>query len=289
MNGRILQRIRYIGVAALASFGVAAVGSVVWGALLVANARSSKSVPWSVPVMAAVLAVYWWWLSGHGWPTRTAAARARLLRPRRVSRAAFSWSLVGGALALAALAGLWIILVQLTGNGGNPTEAQLTGYPALFVVLGVLMGSLVSPITEEAAFRGYGQVILERHFVPIYAVGISSLFFTLWHGPTQGFVWSKLIFFFLVGVTFGTIAYLTDSTLPAIPVHIAGDLLFFIFIWPQDAHRILLSQHGPDLWFWIHAAQAIVLSILAIVAFRRLARLRPLAGRGARPVRLTGS
>jgi membrane protease YdiL (CAAX protease family) len=271
----ILPRIRSIGVAALASFGVAAVGSVVWSALLVANARTSKSVPWSVPVMAVVLAAYWWWLSGHGWPARTAAARARLLRARRVSRAAFSWSLVGGAFALVALAGLWIILVRLTGNGGNPTQAQLDGYPGLFVALAILMGSLVSPLTEEAAFRGYGQVLLERHFVPIYAVVISSLFFTLWHGPTQGFFWSKLLFFFLVGVTFGTIAYLTDSTLPAIPVHIAGDLLFFIFIWPQDAHRILLSQHGPDLWFWIHAAQVVVFSGLAIVGFRRLALLGP--------------
>jgi membrane protease YdiL (CAAX protease family) len=225
--------------------------------------------------MAVVLAAYWWWLSGHGWPAQTAEARSRLLRARRVTRAAFSWSIVGGAFALVALAGLWIILVQLTGNGGNPTQAQLDGYPGLFVGLAILMGSLVSPLTEEAAFRGYGQVILERHFVPIYAMGISSLFFTLWHGPTQGFFWSKLLFFFLVGVTFGTIAYLTDSTLPAIPVHIAGDLLFFIFIWPQDAHRILLSQHGPDLWFWINAAQVVVFSGLAIVAFRRLALLRP--------------
>jgi membrane protease YdiL (CAAX protease family) len=274
-NGLILQRVRYIGIAALASFGVAAVGSVVWSALLVANARTSKSVPWSVPVMAVVLAAYWWWLSGHGWPARTGAARARLLRARRVSRAAFIWSLIGGALALVALAGLWIILVQLTGNGGNPTQAQLDGYPGLFVALAILMGSLVSPLTEEAAFRGYGQVLLERHFVPITAVGISSLFFTLWHGPTQGFFWSKLLFFLLVGVTFGAIAYLTDSTLPAIPVHIAGDLLFFIFIWPQDSHRILLSQHGPDLWFWIHAVQFVAFSGLAVIAFWSLSLLRP--------------
>jgi membrane protease YdiL (CAAX protease family) len=279
MTDVVVQRLKSFGGAALASVAVAGVGSVIWGALLVANARSSKSIPWSVPVMAVVLAAYWWWLSGHGWPKRTAASRARLLRARPVSRAAFGWSLVAGGLALTALTGLWIILVQLTGNGGNPTEAQLAGYPALLVVLGILMGSLVSPLTEEAAFRGYGQVILERRFIPVAAVGISSLFFALFHGPTQGFFWSKLLFFFLVGVTFGAIAYLTNSTLPAIPVHIAGDLLFFIFIWPQDAHRALLSQHAPDLWFWIHAAQVVVFCMLAVVGFRHLALLRPVSAR----------
>jgi hypothetical protein len=35
-----------------------------------------------------------------------------------------------------------------------------------------------------------------------------------------------------LSVVFGTIAYMTRSTLPALPVHIAGDLLFFVVIWP---------------------------------------------------------
>ena len=32
-----------------------------------------------------------------------------------------------------------------------------------------------------------------------------------------------------------------------------------------------LGEDGADAWFWIHAAQAIVLTTLAIVAFRQLA------------------
>jgi membrane protease YdiL (CAAX protease family) len=185
-----------------------------------------------------------------------------------------AWAWIAGGLALAALAGLWIVLVEATGNGGNPTESQLAGYPILIVVLAIAMGSLVSPITEEASFRGYAQVLLERRYSPIVAVAISSAFFAAWHGPTQGFFWSKLLFFFAVGVVFGAIAYLTQSTLPAIPVHIAGDLLFFIVIWPGDASRHVLSQGGPDLYFWIALAQLVVFAGLGLVAFRRLAGLR---------------
>ena len=96
----------------------------------------------------------------------------------------------------------------------------------------------------------------------------------LWHGPTQGFAWSKLLFYFLVGVVFGTIAYLTNSVLPALPVHMAGDLLFFTLIWPADAIRSLVWTHGADGWFWLDVVQVLVFAGLAVGAFRRLARLR---------------
>src|SRR5205085_10012989 len=115
-----------------------------------------------------------------------------------------------------------------------------SAYPRLTVILGLIMGSLVSPLTEEAAFRGYCQVMLERRFRGATAIAISSVFFALWHGPTQGFVWPKLLFYFLVGVTFGVAAYLTRSILPAIPVHIMGDLTFFFLVWPYDATRPLV-------------------------------------------------
>ncbi len=134
------------------------------------------------------------------------------------------------------------------------------------------MAALVSPLTEEAAFRGYAQVMLERAFTGVVAVVISSVFFALFHGPTQGFAWSKLLFYFLVGVAFGTTAYLTQSILPAIPVHIAGDLTFFFLVWPNDAARRFVWRDGVDVWFWLYVAQAILFAALAILAFRRLAR-----------------
>jgi membrane protease YdiL (CAAX protease family) len=263
-----------VGLAGLLGFLVAGVGSVSWGGLLVANLKTSPAIPWSVPAMAVVLWLMWRYLGGR-WPPRSTAARRRsLLRSRLVPASAFAWGILAGLLALVALAGLWIVLDQLTGAGGNPTLSVLTPYPPLVVALGIAMGSLVSPLTEEAAFRGYSQVWLERRVPAVLAVAFSSVFFALWHGPTQGFFWSKLLFFFLVGVVFGTTAYLTNSVLPAIPVHIVGDVTFFTLIWPQDHARLLVWQHGADVWFWLHAAQVLLFGALAAVAFRQLARLR---------------
>jgi hypothetical protein len=50
-------------------------------------------------------------------------------------------------------------------------------------------------------------------------------------------------------------------------------MTFFAFIWPHDAARRLVWQGGADAWFWLHAAQAIVFTGLAIVAYRKLASI----------------
>jgi membrane protease YdiL (CAAX protease family) len=262
--------VRSIAVAGLASFGVAALGTITWGPLILLNMKLAPAVPWSVPVEGLALALIWAWLSGRWRPVRWAPARRQLLRSRMVSPAAFAWAAAAGGLSLVALAGLWIVLVRMTGAGGNPTLPTTAVYPAVVVAALIVMASLVSPLTEEAAFRGYGQVLLERRFPPVAAVALSSLFFTLYHGPTQGFQPSKLAFYFTVGVVFGTIAYLTGSVLPAIPVHIAGDLLFFTAIWPHDAGRALIWTHGADPGFWLNVAQLLVFAGLALLAFRRL-------------------
>lgn len=262
-----------IGLAAAASLAVAASGSLTWGPLLVANAALSPRIPWSVPAEGIALVLIWLYLGGRGWPHGTAEARSALLRARVVAPRVFGWAAIAGGLALVALAGLWIVLVQLTGAGGNPTLPNAGRYPALLVALAIAMGSLVSPLTEEAAFRGYGQSLLERSFKPVAAVALSSLFFALYHGPTQGFAPSKIVFYFTVGVVFGSIALITTSVLPAIPVHIAGDVLFFTLIWPYDAARPLVWSHGADATFWLHTAQVLVFGALAALAFRQLRRV----------------
>jgi hypothetical protein len=115
-------------------------------------------------------------------------------------------------------------------------------------------------------------VILESNFRGPVAILISSVLFTLAH-VTHGFLWPKLFVYFLAGVVFGVTAYFTASILPGMAVHIIGDLTFFALVWPYDTKRQLVWETGANGWFWLHTAQAIIFTALAIVAFTRLARV----------------
>lgn len=255
---------------AFLGFVIIVFGAGVWTALVTSNLTTTPAIPWAVPTMGLILLVMWKYLGGKWRPHSTSEARRRCLRANRVPGPLFAWSLLAGLLAVTALAGLWIVAFQLVKMPANALP-DFSKYPPLTVALMILMGSLAAPFTEEPAFRGYCQVILEREFRGPIAVAISSVLFALAHGPTQGFLWPKLLFYFLVGVVFGTTAYLTNSILPAIPVHVVGLLLFFTLIWPHDLTRRLVRDGGTDAWFWVHVAQAIVFTALAMAAFVRLA------------------
>jgi membrane protease YdiL (CAAX protease family) len=262
---------------AILAFFILGFGQGVWGTLLVTNLKTHPAIPWAVPVMAVVLWLMWKYLGGSWWPRSTSEARRRYLRAKRVPGPVLAWSLLAGLLSIVALAGYWIVLSQLVKMSPNVLP-DMSQYPWLTTGLVIMMASLVSPITEEAAFRGYCQVILESEFAAPVAVSISSVFFALAH-LTQGFFWPKLFVYYLVGIVFGVTAYFTQSTVPAIPVHIIGDLSFFTLVWPHDATRRLVWDGGVDTWFWIHVAQAVLFTALAIPAFLRLAKVsKPLRG-----------
>lgn len=266
-SGRVLSVVW----SAILAFFILSLGQGAWAALLITNLKLGLAIPWSVPAMALFLWGMWKYLGGSGWPKKTSEVRRGYLRANRVSGEVFAWALLAGALSVVALTGAWIVMFNLFKMSGNvlPDYSQ---YPVMTVVLTLAMASLVSPLTEESAFRGYCQVILEREFRGPVAVLISSVLFALAH-LTQGFFLPKQFVYFLAGLVFGVTAYLTRSILPGIAVHILADVTFFALVWPHDVARRLIWDGGADRWFRLHAAQVIVFTGLAIFAFRRLARV----------------
>jgi membrane protease YdiL (CAAX protease family) len=242
----------------------------VWAALLGTNLRVSPSIPWSVGVMALLLWLLWQYLGGRGWPHRTAEVRRRSLRARRVSGPVFVWAVAAGVLSIAALAGFWIVLHELVRLPTNPLP-NYARYPIVTVALVLIMASLLGAVIEEASFRGYFQGTLEGVVGGVAAIGIVALVMAPVHSSTQGFVWSTIIFYLLVDIMLGTLAYLSRSILPGVVVHFVGLLTFFTVVWPGDASRRLVSQSGTDVWFWLNVGQTIIFAILAFVAFHRLA------------------
>ena len=254
------------------ALGLTLLAGGTWSALLVTNLVTSPSIPWSIIAMALLLWLTWQYLDGKGWPQSTSEIRHRYLRARRLSRQAFIGALVAGALSLVAMIGLWIVLFQLVKAPGNGLP-DFSRYPPLSVTFVLAMASLVGALTEEAGFRGYFQGVLEREFGGPAAIVIASFVMAPGHGLTQGFVWTTLLFYFFVDVIFGMMAYLTKSILPGIVVHAIGLLIFFTLVWPYDVTRHLVSEGGADALFWAHTAQAVIFTVLAILAFRQLAKV----------------
>lgn len=203
--------------------------------------------------MAIVLWLMWQYLGGKWWPRSTSQNCQQLLRANSVSVPSFALAFLAGVFAMIALAGYWIAIFQIVRTPPNILP-DLSRYPRLSVVLVLAMSSVVSPVVEEIGFRGYCQQILEREFAGPTAVAISSLVFMLAHA-NHGWFWPKLLVYFLAGIAFGAIAYLTNSIIASIPIHIVGDVIFFTLVWPHDATRHLVMEVA-DTWFWIHVAQA---------------------------------
>jgi membrane protease YdiL (CAAX protease family) len=244
----------------------------IWTVLLISNAATSPAIPWTVAVMALLLWMMWQYLGGKWGPRSTSQARRRYLRARPLSGQVFAWALVAGLLSIVALVGYWIVLFQLVKIPARVLQ-NFSGYPLLTVVLVLVMASLVSSLAEEVGFRGYFQGILEQKVSGPVAIVIAALLIALAHGLTQGFLWPILLWYFFVDVMFGGMAYLTKSILPSAVVHSIGLLIFFTLVWPYDAQRRLIWETGANTGFWIAVAQAIIFTVLALLAFIRLARV----------------
>jgi hypothetical protein len=114
--------------------------SVIWGALVIGNIRTTPSIPWSLPLLFVMLWLVWQYLSGRGWPETTSRSRKRLLRANPVSREALSWSIVAGLFAIIALAGFWIVAFRLF-----PMQANLL-LPAQFTSSRILIAAIINGV-----------------------------------------------------------------------------------------------------------------------------------------------
>jgi membrane protease YdiL (CAAX protease family) len=266
------------------AFVLTVVAGGVWTVLLISNVATSPAIPWAVVVMALLLWLMWQYLGGKWGPQSTSEARRRYLRARPLSGQVFAWALVAGLLSIVALVGFWIVLFQLVKIPARVLQ-NFSGYPLLTVTLVLVMAALVSSLAEEVGFRGYFQGILEQQVSGPVAIVIAALLIAPAHGLTQGFVWPILLWYFFADVMFGAMAYFTKSILPGIVVHSIGLLIFFTLVWSYDAQRRLVWETGANTGFWIAAAQAIIFTVLALLAFSQLASVtRRVRDLGSKPL-----
>jgi len=221
--------------AVILGFIVSGVPAFVWGALAGFNLRLTPRTPWSAPLMAVLLWLYWRYLRGDGPPRRFSAVRREALRGGPLTPRVWRLALLAGGSAVAAV---WASFYALRGVlHVAPPAGDVAPFPVWTVAAMIVLGSAVAGVAEEAGFRGYMQVPLERAYGPVAAIATTSVLFTLvhlTHGPS---IVVFLPFYFVVAVVYGLLAFLTGSILPSMTLHFAGDVLMFTI-------RYAMARHG---------------------------------------------
>ena len=115
---------------------------------------------------------------------------------------------------------------------------------------------------------------MERRVRPTSVVVLSSLLFALAHF-TQARALAKLLVYFLADILFAGVAYAANSVWASVPVHALADLVAFTLLWPRDSTWQAAFDGGPNVWFWIRAALALIFTVITALLLqntRRVAR-----------------
>lgn len=270
-------RIPVIVRAVLSGIALAAIVTVPWGVMATANIRYLPRVPWAVPLTAALVWLWWQWVSGKGWPRRTAQARRDSLRARSIPEDLWGTAIVAGILGIVTS----LLILRVTRPFASlPEQAvpqDLSQLPVVTLLLLNLTGAAVAGIVEEASFRGYMQRPIERRHGAVIAIAVSSLLFGLAHFTHQGFL-TLMPFYVAIGATYGTMAYLTNSILPGMILHAAGDAMGGFMVLASG--RQVSSQPIPvpaggsgfDAAFWISCVALVGVGAATVWVFAGLAR-----------------
>jgi membrane protease YdiL (CAAX protease family) len=277
---RLWLRLPVVARALLVGVAAAGAGTMPWAALMSANTRHQSAMPWAVPLMAMYLWLYWRYLvRGSGWPRSTADARRMNARANALPHEAWGPALLAGLLGLASVLLLQGALSRVVALP-QQRDLEVSRYPAVTVLMWVVMSAVVAGVVEETSFRGYLQRPIERRHGPVIAILVAGSVFGLAHfaHPEVGVV--LLPFYIAVAAVYGALAYFTDSTLPGIVLHAGGNMFsaFNLFASGRSEWQLspeakpLIWETGPDVAFWGNVAALLIVSALTVWAYSMLAR-----------------
>jgi membrane protease YdiL (CAAX protease family) len=276
-----------IGRAVLIGMLVMLAGTIPRNIFFAANLRVYPSVPWAVPVTALYLWFFWAYLKGKGPPESTAEERRKSLRANRVSARVWAWALLAGGLGIVAL-----VLALRVANRivllPDQRLPDLSAVPQFTVLSLLLMAAPVAGIVEEAAFRGYMQGPIERRHGLVIAILITGTMFAIAHLDFTPILWP---YYVAVAAIYGTVTYLTNSILPAVVLHTAGNLYSNLDLWlhgkaewqaPGGTSQ-LIENTGVDNQLLVSLAGLIIAVAATVWAYAKLARVT----RGGEPAVLS--
>jgi membrane protease YdiL (CAAX protease family) len=199
--------------------------------------------------MSAYLFAYWKYVTGELGSPSTALRRHEYARAHRIPAAVWVLALLTGLAGFAALIALVRVMARVV---VLPASAPITVPPgmssATMVVL-LVMGSVVAGVTEEVAFRGYMQTPIEREFGLAAAILIPGLAFGVLHFPNHPHdVVMMLPYYMAVTAVYGSITSAANSILPALVLHIGGDVWSLLRLWLTGVPEWQSAMPAEQIW-----------------------------------------
>lgn len=256
---------------------VMAAGTLPRNVLFAANLRFYSNIPWSVPVIAVYLLFFWQYLAGKGPPDTNSLERRLLLRARQISGREWGWALLAGGLGIVSLVlGLDIAnrLIVLP----SQQLPDLSHVPRFTLLCLLLASAPIAGVVEESAFRGYMQGPLERRCGLPIAIVITGTMFAVAHLDFTLILWP---YYVAVAAIYGTVTYFTQSILPAVMLHTAGNLYSNFDLWLHGKAEwqtaktggSLIWKTGMDVSFIVQCSMFAIFGAAMLWAFLRLARI----------------
>jgi membrane protease YdiL (CAAX protease family) len=248
--------------------------------LILLNVEFLPSVPWVVPLIFLFLYIGWRYFGGWGWPSSTQDSRRQMLRIGTSTPATRAWGYATAFTVLIHMAGLAIVLSSLIQFPEASFTAPdfLAGLPELTSFALIVAYALVAGVSEEAGFRGYMQVPLERRYGTVVAVVFIALLFWLAHFSSASFL-HRFPLLFGSGLFAGFLASYSRSLGPPIAVHFLADLIGFttvarLFGLPTLYTEQTIWETGTTPVFWMALTLTLIGGIASVAMLVRMSRMK---------------
>lgn len=141
------------------------------------------------------------------------------------------WQIPTAIIACACLQGLFLAVLALVGIGGtsasssSETLARIGALPTPFIVLTLLIVAVLTPLWEEALFRGAILNGLSRHVNPYVAIVLSAALFAVVH-----LVFLTFAYLFALGVALALLRRFHQNLWAPVLLHSVNNALVVFIV-----------------------------------------------------------
>jgi membrane protease YdiL (CAAX protease family) len=254
---------------------VVTIGTIPPSVAVILNLRTSPSIPWMLVVTVGWLLFFWWYVGGCGWPESTQEARRRDLRAPSLSKHAWTWALIAGALGITGTIAMAFVTARLA---HLPREAfappmDFSKYPMLIIVCAIACISATAGVVEEAGFRGFLISPIQRRHGWTIAILISGIMFFLDHHLSHAYATFVFLPFFLaISAVHGLLVKYSGSIRPSVLLHAVADFIVipvsYGLVGTFSVESVSVAKIDRPFLVWV--AVMVICFVLFVLALRVL-------------------